>query len=164
MTVKTYSALDPNGLALLQKRVDGFIGKTWAAVRMSYGGEIRIDIGELTRNRRGKQKGEWILGTRGSPWTLERQGSRLCCGGEEERIWVDSLHVVQGRVIRAVRVMVPGPDLTIEIEDGYRFAILPSREPEWVAWELFCADGSRVAAWCDGRWTDGRRDEVDDAD
>ena len=103
--------------------------------------------------------GEWTLGTRGSPWLLEVSGKTVASGRDEERTWAGSLEVLRGHIVKRVAIRWPGPDLSIELDGGYRFLILASKDPEWQAWELFCPDGSTVVVWCDGRWTEGRRDQ-----
>jgi hypothetical protein len=105
--------------------------------------------------------GQWTLGTRGSPWLLEIAGKPVASEVDDEGTWASSLNVLKGRVVKRVSVTVPGPDLSVEFEGGYRFAILASKQREWAAWELFCPDGSTITANCDGSWVEGRRGEVD---
>ena len=129
---------------------------------MSYGGEIRAGFGALVAAPRGSKKGEWTLGTRGSPWQMVVGGKPVASEGDEERTWVESLDALTGQIVSRVTVAVPGPDLVIEFASGDSFSIRPSKLPEWVAWELFCPDGSAIVTSCDGSWVDGRRDEVDE--
>ncbi|WP_157376682.1 hypothetical protein [Anaeromyxobacter sp. K] len=129
---------------------------------LSYGGELRVGFGALSESRRGYINGEWTLGTRGSPWLLEREGRFTASERDAEGTWAASLEVLKGRLVERVRLDVPGPDLSLELEGGYRYSILPSKQPEWQAWELLCPDGSTVVAWCNGRWVERQRGEADE--
>ena len=156
------TALGADGLARLQGRLHALVGQPWSIAYLSYGREVRVGLGALARGRRGFMNGEWTLGTRGSPWLLEVAGKPVATEADDERTWVASLEALKGRVVKHADVTMPGPDLSVELEGGHRFAILASKQSEWVAWELFCPDGSTITANCDGSWVVGRRGEVDE--
>jgi hypothetical protein len=155
-----HSVAERDGLTRLGGKMDRLVGKPWSAARLSYGGEVRAEFGTLTARPRGSQKGEWTLGTRGSPWQLAVAGKPVASERDDEQSWVGALEVLKGQVVSRVVVTVPGPDLLIEFESGAAFSILASKLPEWQAWELFCPDGSTIVANADGTWVEGRRDEV----
>lgn len=155
------TVLDSQGLARLENRMEVLAGHPWSIVYLSYGGELRVGFGVLSKSRRGYMNGEWTLGTRGSPWVLEIEGRSVASERDDEGTWAASLEVVKGRLVKRVRISVPGPDLSVEVDGGYRFSILASKQPEWQAWELFCPDGSTVVAWCDGHWVERQRGDVD---
>lgn len=158
MTTTRDTALNAEGLARLQDRLQVLVGQPCSIVFLSYGGELRVGLGPLAPSRRGYINGEWTLGTRGSPWLLESGGKPIASERDDEKTWVASLEGLKGKVLERVKLTMPGPDLALEFEGGQRFTILPSKQPEWVAWELLYRGGGALTASCDGTWEDARRD------
>ena len=101
------TALDSDGLARLEGRLQSLVKQPWSMAHVSYGGEVRVGFGALVRGRRGYTNGEWRLGTRASPWSLEREGKQVASGRDDEQTWAASLEVVKGHVVTGVNVSVP---------------------------------------------------------
>jgi hypothetical protein len=153
------TAHDAAGFARLDSRLHALVGLPWGVAYLSYGGELRAGLGGLVVSRRGYTRGEWTLGTRGSPWVLSAAGVPVASNQDDEATWVTSTDVLKGKVVKEVRLAMPGPDVVIDFEDHLRFSILPSRMADWQAWELLCPDGSLIVVWCDGHWTEQLRGE-----
>lgn len=158
------TVLDPLGLARLEAKLQALVGLPLSVAHLSYGEELRIGLGALRRSRRGYMNAEWTIGTRGSPWSLELRGKAAASERDDEHTWAASLERLKGHRVKRVTVSVPGPDLSVEVEGGYRFVILASKQPEWQAWELFFPDGSTLVAWSDGHWVERPRGEESDGD
>lgn len=140
-----------DGIAALRANVQELLGQVWSGARVSYGGELRVDLGGLVPSPRSWQRGRWILGTRGSPWSLTLEGA-LVTSEDSDGTWVRSLDPLNGQVIDSVAVEAAGPDLRLGFASGATFIIEASKLPDWQAWELLCPDGATLIANCDGTW------------
>lgn len=138
-------------------------GQMCWAVRWSYGDELRLDFGGQRPYRNpllaGKCKGEWVLGTRATPWLLSGPGAELS-GADEPTLAGVSSAVVGARVV-AARAAYPDLDLQVDFDNGYTLSLrVDTEESSLAAWELFTPDDMVVTVGPGPRWTYTRADSA----
>jgi len=131
-------------LDLLKKIASRIIGEPCWQATMSYGDELSLDIGgriPCSRSR-DREKGAWILGTRGSDWKLEYLGKIIATSQSDSEIGKQRIKEIQGATIAALSTRYPDLVLTVLLSNGYKLMVFPDRENDLDLsyWELFTPD------------------------
>lgn len=164
----------PDNLPALQAHLTRLIGEPFRFVRVSYGDELTLHFGGLRPARSPKLKkklyGTYILGVRGSPWSLKSGSEPLVLTAgidlenlpsglgkpiRKEDIEANPLMQPEARVVSPTPFVVKpvnGFGLQLRFSDGSTFLILPTFPEEEPAegavagialadWELLTPEG-----------------------
>lgn len=151
-------------LTELKQVIRSMIGKTCWSARLSYGDELTLDIGGKIPYKQkvmeGKYKGEWILGTRGSEWTLESASGIITSTAEPAEVFKKKVKVIEGTTITAVETNYPDLVLIVGFSNGYQLKVFPDLEDDFdlSCWELFTPNNRLVTMEPGGIWTNRRSD------
>jgi hypothetical protein len=122
----------------LQEIIQGILGQLCWSVRFSYGDELNVHVGARIPSTRpalaGREKGAWILGTRGTAWRLESPSGILASSDSDPLQARQRLSAIEGTTIAAFEVNAGNRALTVSFANGCRLLVLPS--PEDDAWDL----------------------------
>jgi hypothetical protein len=127
----------------LREITHGIVGEVCWRASVSYGDELCLDIGaRLPYSQKvmaGKEKGEWILGTRGSAWILTSSDETLASSDEDPDVFKRALHCIEGAAIVAFETRFPDLVLTITFSNGCKLTVFTSNEDNFDLpyWELF---------------------------
>src|SRR5664279_366973 len=110
----------PEDLRDLQAILNGLVDLPLLAVRTAYGQELRLDFGQSVPFRSpllaGRVRGEWVLGTRASPWRVIRS-KEFAAAAQQDTNDTDLAELVGATVTKA-RVSYPDLDLTLSFDGG----------------------------------------------
>ena len=103
----------------------------------------------------GKEKGEWMLGTRGSEWTLDSQGKTLVSSRDTSPLIEQRIHDVEGTNITAFKIGYPELDLIITFSNKLTLHIVPSVDGDSLLayWELFTPGSMLLKVGPDATWS-----------
>jgi hypothetical protein len=140
ITQKVQAPADLDGLHDLTREL---VGKACWSAKLGYGDELTLDLGgrvpRLPRSVPPKEKGEWVVRTRATPWTIE---PALDDPPEHE---VEALlRKIEGATITAVEIGYPDLSLEITFSNQYTLRLVPEPDEEEDAdedglayWEIF---------------------------
>ena len=87
--------------------VRGILGETCWKAHLSYGGELRLEIGAklpyLQTSMAGKERGTWMLGVRGSGWVLESPAETLVNSRDTLAVIEQRIHDVENAGITVAK-------------------------------------------------------------
>jgi len=132
-----------NDLDHLKELMRPVIGELCWDVHLSYGDELRLEIGAKKSYQlfgEVKYKGEWMLGSRGTAWKMTSADEIIATSDDEPEIMKQKAHAVVDTSIVDFDVTYPGLVLTVTFSNGIKFTILPTPEDdqyEVAYWELF---------------------------
>ena len=127
----------------LRKIASGIMGGPCWQAGLSYGDELILDIGARIPASHGmaagREKGAWILGTRGSDWSLEYLGKKMVSSEEDSEIVKQTIKAIEGGAIAAFKIRYPDLLLAVEFSNGYKLKVFPDLEgdSDLSYWELF---------------------------
>ena len=132
--------------------------KCWRA-NLSYGDELSLHIGArlpyLQKSMTGKEKGAWILGTRGTAWKLESPSETLVTSEDEPETIRQKIHAIEDNIITALETSYPELSLIVTFGNGYKLRLFPSAGEDFDLphWELFTPYRTVLqvgpgAVWC----------------
>lgn len=130
----------------LRKIASGILGEPCWQASLSYGDELSLDIGAripCSRSRGpDREKGAWILGTRGSDWKLEYLGKIIATQESDSEIGKQRIKEISGAAIAALETRYPDLVLTVLFSKGYKLMVFPDIESDLDLsyWELFTPD------------------------
>lgn len=142
-------------LALLDAYLQQIVGQPLLFIRFSYGDELTLHLGEPRAYRSSKmvasKRGEYVLGTRASPWHLRSPGGSAIAGTEDamsaytpiSKKDVEDSNVIEvgALVVRSTVVHdLHGIGLSLAFSDGSSLVLSPSAKDanhELADWELF---------------------------
>jgi hypothetical protein len=152
-------------LAQLRSIVSGIQGELCWNARMSYGDELYLYIGEripiLHRLMKGKEQGAWMLGTRGTDWTLESSTKEIITNSKEApEVFKEKVKVIENTTITAFETHYPDLILTVQFSNGCNLKIFPDLEDDFDLsyWELFTPYHTLVTLEPGAIWTCTRTD------
>lgn len=149
----------PTDLEQLREITTKVIGeKCWRA-NLSYGDELSLHIGARLpysqKSMTGKEKGAWILGTRGTAWKLDSLSETLVTSEDEPETIRQKIHVIEDNIITALETSYPELGLVVTFSNGYNLRLFPSAEEDFDLphWELFTPYQTVIkvgpgAVWC----------------
>jgi hypothetical protein len=130
-------------LEQLREIASGIIGETCWRASLSYGDELSLHIGARVpysqNSLAGKEKGEWILGTRGTPWRLDCVSETLATSEDAPEIIRQKVYAIEGTTITKLETSYPELALTVTFDNECKLTLLPSSEDEidLPYWEIF---------------------------
>ncbi|OCR02618.1 hypothetical protein BCD67_12685 [Oscillatoriales cyanobacterium USR001] len=131
-------------LEKLTEIITDIIGETCWEARMSYGDELCLEIGARIpyqhKKLAGKEKGSWMLGTRGTDWTLESSTKEIITNSKEApEVFKEKVKVIENTTITTFETFYPDLILTVEFSNGCQLKIFPDLEDDFDLsyWELF---------------------------
>lgn len=149
----------PTDLEQLREITTKVIGeKCWRA-NLSYGDELSLHIGARIpysqKSMTGKEKGAWILGTRGTAWKLYSLSETVVTSEDESETIRQKISAIEDNIIIALETSYPELGLVVTFGNGYKLRLFPSAEDDFDLphWELFTPYGTVLkvglgAMWC----------------
>ncbi|MGL5196710.1 MAG: hypothetical protein ACRC8Y_24220, partial [Chroococcales cyanobacterium] len=151
MTVDTIQKITVDAdLSELKQIIRSIIGEICWSASLSYGDELTLDIGEKIPYKQkvmaGKYQGEWILGTRGSEWSLESASGIITSTAEPAEVFKEKVKVIEGTTITDVETNYPDLVLIVGFSNGYQLKVFPDLEDDFDLsyWELFTPNNRLV--------------------
>ena len=130
----------PADLDRLHDLTRELVGKACWGAKLGYGDELTLDLGgrvpRLPRSAPPKEKGEWVLRARATPWTIEPAPD-----DPPEDDPGALLRKIEGATITEVEIGHPDLSLTITFSNQYTLRLVP--EPD----EAEEADEDGLAYW-----------------
>jgi hypothetical protein len=151
-------------LEQLREIISGVIGEICWRASLSYGDELSLHIGARIpysqKSLAGKEKGEWILGTRGSLWKLDSVSETLTTSEDAPEIIRQKAHAIEGTTITSFETSYPELALTITFDNGCKLALMPSPEDDFDLpyWEMFTPHGMILKVGPSTMWSYTRSD------
>ena len=133
----------PTDLEPLKQITSRVIGEICWKASLSYGDELSLHIGARVsysqKSMVGKEKGSWILGTRGTAWRLGTVSKTLVNSEDEPEIIRQKVYAIENTRITAFETNYPNLALTVAFSNGYQLILFPSTEDnlDLPYWELF---------------------------
>jgi hypothetical protein len=165
MTVDTIQKITVDeDLSELKQIIRSIIGQICWSASLSYGDELTLDIGEKIPCKQkvmaGKYQGEWILGTRGSEWSLESPSGIITSTAEPAEVFEEKVKVIEGTTITDIDTNYPDLVLIVGFSNGYQLKVFPDLEDDFDLsyWELFTPNNRLVTLEPGGIWTNRRSD------
>jgi hypothetical protein len=165
MTVDTIQKITVDeDLSELKQIIRSIIGQICWSASLSYGDELTLDIGEKIPCKQkvmaGKYQGEWILGTRGSEWSLESPSGIITSTAEPAEVFEEKVKVIEGTTITDIDTNYPDLVLIVGFSNGYQLKVFPDLEDDFELsyWELFTPNNRLVTLEPGGIWTNRRSD------
>lgn len=121
----------------------GLLGEPCWKAALSYGDELRLEIGARVpttkKSMKGSEKGAWMFGTRQSDWTIESQSGTLVTSHADSRPQREKLHQLEGTTIVGFEISYPSLIPTVSFSNGYTLTLLKQvdDDSELPYWELF---------------------------
>ncbi|MFB2876955.1 RNA-directed DNA polymerase [Floridanema aerugineum] len=134
-----------------------FLQICWKAT-LSYGDELSLHIGAKIpysqKSMAGKEKGEWIVGTRGNPWKLKSGGETIATSNEDAEIIRDKIKAIENNHISW---FVPTPELGFNMgfSNGYELILIPEIEDDsdLPYWEMFTPEAMVLKVGPNAMWS-----------
>lgn len=127
----------------LREIVSGVLEETCWRACLSYGDELSLHIGARIpyshKSMAGKEKGAWILGTRGTAWKLVSSSETLVTSEDESEIVRQKVHTIEDTTIAAFETSYPNLALTVTFGNGCSLILIPDIEDnsDLPYWEMF---------------------------
>jgi hypothetical protein len=151
-------------LEQLREIANRVIGQPCWRASLSYGDELNLHIGARIpysqKSLAGKEKGEWILGTRGTPWKLDSLSETLTISEDTPEVIKQKAHAIEGTTITSFETSYPELALTITFDNGCKLALMPSPEDDFDLpyWEMFTPHGMILKVGPSTMWSYTRSD------
>lgn len=136
--VTTAKDLEP-----LQEIINRAIGQVCWRANLSYGDELSLHMGKrlpyAQKSMSGKEKGEWILGTRATAWSLECAGAIIATSDEEAASLKPKIQALEQARIAALETSYSELGLAIMFDNGCKLTLFPKPEEDTRLpyWEWF---------------------------
>jgi hypothetical protein len=138
ITQKVQAPADLDGLHDLTREL---VGKACWSAKLGYGDELTLDLGgrvpRLPRSVPPKEKGEWVVRARATPWVIEPAP-----GDPSEHDAEALMRMIEGATITAVEIGYPDLWLEITFSNQCTLSLVPEpdddeEEDPLAYWELF---------------------------
>lgn len=144
----------------LRLKIKPILGQICWRVKISYGDELRLDIGEKISYHHPKmgnrQKGSWNFGTRGTYWQLENNHNIIVNSNLESSEILQQLKIIEDKIITEFNLNYSDLKLTIKFNNNYQLKIIPdltNQEYQDVAcWELFTPNNQVLTVYPNFYW------------
>jgi len=150
----------------LHSVISSIIGKKCWRVNFTYGGSLSLHLGRqvpyTAPQMRGKKKGQWILGTVGTAWTLFTPHGVVSSKQKDEKKLEAKAKALEGRKVTRVNISVPDTVLTVTFDNDHLFQVTPTRNDARSSlpyWELYMPDHELVTFGPGNAWSHSRSDE-----
>lgn len=152
---KVTKLIDIREIAEITMKV--FLQICWKAT-LSYGDELSLHIGAKIpysqKSMAGKEKGEWIVGTRGTPWKLKAGGETIVTSEEDAENIRQKIKAIENNHISW---FVPTPELGFNMgfSNGYEFILIPEIEDDSALpyWEMFTPEAMVLKVGPNAMWS-----------
>lgn len=159
-TETTQEIASATDLEKLDEITGELLGKVCWSAKLGYGDELTLDIGGRIARRPlsdlPKEKGEWVLKARASPWWIEpTEGSSAQALPDDT---AELLRAVEGATITAVETSYPELSLIVTFDSGYTLTLTPEQDEDEEAdalayWEIFGPRASLLEVGPGARWS-----------
>ncbi|MFB2892104.1 hypothetical protein ACE1CI_04060 [Aerosakkonemataceae cyanobacterium BLCC-F50] len=134
-----------------------FLQICWKAT-LTYGDELSLHIGAKIpysqKSMAGKEKGEWIVGTRGTPWQLKSEGETIANSEEDAENIREKIRAIENNHISW---FVPTPELGFNMgfSNGYELILIPEIEDDsgLPYWEMFTPEAMVLKVGPNAIWS-----------
>lgn len=134
-----------------------FLQICWKAT-LSYGDELSLHIGAripyAQKSMVGKEKGEWIVGTRGNPWKLKSEGETIVTSEENAENIREKIKAIENTHISW---FVPTPELGFNMgfSNEYELILIPEIEDDsgLPYWEMFTPEDMVLKVGPNAMWS-----------
>jgi hypothetical protein len=149
----------PTDLDQLRQITSNLINKPCWNARLGYGDELTLDIGARVpchpKLGPGREKGEWVLRARATPWRLEPpEGSPETPGDVP-----DLLQRIVGTTITDFETSYSNLALEVTFSNGYTLILMPETDEDdddpLAYWELFTPDNKLLEVGPGPVWSYG---------
>ncbi len=142
----------------LQAILDGLAGQPFLMARRAYGDELRLHFGWPVPYRSpllaSLTHGEWVLGTRASPWQLAGPGGLVTEAECPPDVPAAELDVFAGAKVAQARVSSSDFGLRIAFDNGLVFIVpVNGDDDDLAAWELFTPGRLVITMGPGRRWS-----------
>lgn len=150
----------------LQTILDGLTGQPFLIARRAYGDELRLHFGRPVPYHgaalAGQTHGEWVLGTRASPWQLVGPGGPVTSAECSPHAPAAELDVLAGTEVAQARVS-SGFDLQIAFNNDLVFIVPVNSDYDGLAsWDLFTPGQLVITMGPGWHWSLSRADSPAD--
>ena len=158
----TIGSSDFDGLRAI---LAGLIGLPLLVARSSYGDELHLHFGERmpsSGTRHNSFRGQWVLGTRASPWYLMRGGGSQVSEAELCTQDLAVLHSLEGTEVIRASLSPDDLDLEIEFKNGALFKVpASSNSDDFASWEITTPYKSLVSMGPGRKWSESHSEDSD---
>lgn len=141
------------------------LGKTCCKTIISYGDELRLEIGDRIACQpkaiAGQEESEWEFGTRGTDWQLiADSGNILTSSAENVELFKSKVKILESTTITKFETNYPDLVLTIGFSNGCELKLFPDLDDDCdvSCWELFTPNNMLLTLEPGGIWTYTRSD------
>jgi hypothetical protein len=166
MPIIEQNVTKPDDLDKLHELTKAIIGQPCWNIRLGYGEELKLEIGEQVPYRHpyfaGQYQGAWMLGSRGTDWTLKLPDGMLLNSDDDIEIIKQKIQGIVNTDIVSFNAQYPGFSLVISFSNGAVLNIAPSAEDllfDLAYWELFMPENKHLSLGPGSKWTYSRSDE-----
>lgn len=146
----------------IEDLLQGIVGEMCWGARLSFGNELRIEIGPKLSNSalKDKKKGLWRLGASASNWILELHSDKLITSNDDLIVINKNLKLIEGYPIAAFVIDWPKLGLEILFNNEMRLRILPiwSKDSDLAHWEFFMPNSMFLQVGPKSTWSYYRSD------
>lgn len=141
MTIIQQKIEQASEIRIVEKLLEGIIGELCWGVRLSFGNELRLEIGPKLPDPvlKGKEKGHWRLGASTSKWILEIPDSNLVDSNDELVLIKEKIKLIEGNYVNEFKIDWPKLGIEIIFSNQMKLKILPiwNKQSELAHWEFF---------------------------
>ncbi len=142
MSIWTHQINSPSDLEPVNNILRQLIGQPWWKAMLSYGDELRLDMGEKQEETnpklRDREKGAWILGLRTSEWKYEINGQEVISSESDSDAIKDYFKSMSNLIVTNFSVLEPILGLTLKFSNNGVLTAMPDEDEDELAyWELF---------------------------
>lgn len=148
----------------LREITRGILGEICWRANLSYGEELSLHIGARLpysqKSMAGQEKGEWILGTRGTAWRLDTASETLISSEDDSETIRQKVHAIEGTTITAFETRYPDLALIVNFSNGCQLRLFPNAEDDLDLpyWELFTPARMILQVGLGAKWSYRRSD------
>lgn len=130
-------------LQQLSKITSEVLGKICWRANLSYGDELSLHIGARIpysqKAMAGKEKGEWILGTRLTAWRIDCASETIATSSDEPQIIRQKVKAIENTTITTIETSYPNLALTVTFSNKCQLILIPETfdDSNLPYWELF---------------------------
>jgi hypothetical protein len=155
----------PADLDEINELVRGISNKKCWKASFSYGDELMLHIGARvaysSKAMAGHEKGEWLLGTRGTDWSLTSGAEVIVTSDDLSDVSRGKVQLIENTEVNDFQIDYPTLALVIVLGGSYSLSILPDREQrsfDLPYWELFTPNHMLLKVGPNNSWTYTRSD------
>jgi hypothetical protein len=169
MTITIQKVAQAEELEALRELTRGVLHQVCWRADLSYGDELVLHMGAkvayIQNAMAGREKGAWILGTRGTAWSLRDYQSTLVTSDDDPEVVKQKVRAIQGSTIVAFDFSYPDLGLVLQFSGGYQLVLTPDSEADidLPYWELFTPNHMLLEVGPGAAWRYLRSDVLEPA-